>query len=295
MKIAVIHEAPAPPPTSRELLMELVKRGVSAKYLRISKLTASLTLREGFSVRYGKVMEELDGALIRGLGIALLPETFFRRLDLIQHIEASGTPTVNSSEGLLKARDKFSAYQALVKAGLPVPETVLTEDLFIVPQKVREWGRAVMKPLMGSMGFGSSLLTDPDIAFNVARTWLTYGQPILLQKFVRGPDRDIRIFVVGEEVLGGMYRYAPEGEWKTNVAQGGIAKEADLTPELEEIALRATEVLKLRYAGVDVGEAEGSYVIYEVNAMPNWQGFKAATGVSPAGRIADLIISLARK
>ncbi|MCD6323761.1 MAG: 30S ribosomal protein S6--L-glutamate ligase, partial [Desulfurococcales archaeon] len=99
----------------------------------------------------------------------------------------------------------------------------------------------------------------------------------------------------GDEVLGGMYRYAPKNEWKTNVAQGASVQQAELTPELEELALRATEVLKLHYSGVDIGEVEGGYVIYEVNAMPNWQGFHAATGISPASKIADLVISLAKR
>ncbi len=295
MKIAVIHDAPVPPPTARELLIELMKRGASSLYLRLPKLSSYASSND-LKTLYGRSFkDDLDGAIVRGLGVVSSAEILFKRVSTLKQLELMGKTVVNPPDSILLARDKYRASQILALSGIPIPETIITEDIFIVPSLVRDWGKAVMKPLMGSMGYGSTLVTDPDVAFIIAKTWQSYGQPLLIQKYTRKYDRDLRIFVVGNEVLGGIYRYAPLHTWKTNVAQGGKVSKAYLTSELKELALKATSVLGLNYSGVDVGETDEGYVVYEVNTMPNWQGFTYGTGVSPAGKIAELIIRMLRK
>jgi RimK family alpha-L-glutamate ligase len=295
MKIAVIHDAPVPPPTARELLIELMKRGASSVYLRLPKLS-SYASSNGLKILYGRSFrDDLDGAIIRGLGIIPSIETLFKRISTLKQLELMGKTVINPPDSILLARDKYRASQRLALSGIPVPETIITEDLFLVPPIVREWGKVVMKPLMGSMGYGSTLVTDPDVAFMIAKAWQSYGQPFLLQKYTRKYDRDLRIFVVGDEVLGGIYRYAPSHTWKTNVTQGGKVSKASLDNELRELALKATSVLGLKYSGVDVGESDDGYVVYEVNTMPNWQGFTLGTGLSPAGKIAELVIKILKK
>ncbi|MEM3849183.1 MAG: RimK family alpha-L-glutamate ligase, partial [Zestosphaera sp.] len=206
-----------------------------------------------------------------------------------------GVTLMNSAQGFMNARDKYRATQLLANAGLRVPETKLTEDVYVLSETVRNWGRAVFKPLIGSMGYGSLLVTDPDVAFIIGKTWLSHSQPVLLQRYMRSKDRDIRVFVVGGEVLGAIYRYKPENTWKTNVAQGAKVEGAVVDVELKELSIKATETLGLDYAGVDVGETEEGYVIYEVNAMPNWQGFYAGTGISPAPKIVECLFNRLRK
>ena len=295
MKIAVIHDSPIPSPSSRQLLISLVSMGAEASYVRISRISPVIKGGE-FSLIYGRKNLMLDGALVRGLGLINSIETLFKRLSVIKHLELSNKVVMNSSESILKARDKFVAYQTLKMEGLPTPPTILTEDIYLVPEIVKEWGSVVIKPLIGSMGYGAVLVRDPDVAYVIGKAWQTHGQPILVQKYVRKKDRDIRILVIGEEVIGGIYREAPENTWKTNVAQGGKARKvASLTEELRELALKSTEILGLDYSGVDIGESDEGYVIYEVNAMPNWQGFMEATGINPAKHIAEFIVRKLKK
>lgn len=296
MRIAVFHDSPIPPPSVRQLLVSLVRRGAEATYLRISRLSAVVHGTKGMNLLYGKNrVVTLDGAVVRGIGLIASTETLFKRLGILKQIELSGQPVINPPDAIMLARDKFKATQVLATSGIPTPESIVTEDIFLVAEVVRTWEKVVMKPLVGSMGYGSILVTDPDVAFMIAKVWQTHGQPILLQKYVRKEDRDIRVFVVGDEVLGAIYRKAPEHTWKTNVSQGASVSQAPITPELEEIALKSTEVLGLKYSGVDVGETESGYVVYEVNSMPNWQGFMEGTGINPAEKIAQLVISLAKK
>ncbi|PUA33281.1 MAG: hypothetical protein B7O98_02290 [Zestosphaera tikiterensis] len=295
MKVAVIHDAPIPPQTAKDLLVELLRRGITTSYIRISRLNSKI-VNGASKILYGREnVLELDGALLRGIGNVTSMETLLKRLNTLVQLELNNVLLVNSTQGLMNARDKFRAIQLLTKVGVRVPESLLTEDVYTLSEIVRSWGKAVIKPIIGSMGYGSLLVTDPDIAYIIGKTWLEHGQPLLVQRYVRSYDRDIRVFVVGDEVLGAIYRYRPQHTWKTNVSQGGKVEKAHVDSELEELSLKATKALNLDYAGVDVGESADGYVVYEVNAMPNWQGFLAGTGLNPAPKIVDHLIKKLKK
>ncbi len=294
MKVAVIHDTPIPPQSVRQLFMAFMRRGVDAAYLRISRMSPKVG-RDGLTIVYGRREVSIDAAVVKGLGLVASTEAVFKRVDTLKHLRDAGTYVVNPPEAILNARDKLRTIQILRKSGLPIPDTLVSEDLMTVVNTVKEWGRSVLKPLMGSMGYGSILTEDPDVAFMVAKVWISYNQPVLIQRYMRLNNRDIRVFVVGDKVLGAIYRYAPEGSWKTNVAQGARVERAELSTELEDLALSACKALGLLFAGVDIGETRDGYVIYEVNSMPNWSGFMEGTGVNPAEHIADLVISMLKK
>jgi RimK family alpha-L-glutamate ligase len=111
------------------------------------------------------------------------------------------------------------------------------------------------------------------------------GQPLIVQEYIRNPGRDIRVFVVGDRVVGSAYKYGVKGQWKTNVAQGAKMVDEPLPDEVLELGVRATQAIGLDYAGVDVIESERGPVILEVNGAPGWQALKQATGVDVAKEI----------
>jgi hypothetical protein len=88
-----------------------------------------------------------------------------------------------------------------------------------------------------------------------------------------------------------MYRYAPENDWRTNVALGGdVENAADMPIEARETALYAAEVMGLDYAGVDLVEGNDGWFVLEVNPTAGFRGLYKATGTSPAPYIAQLAI-----
>ncbi|MEM0453613.1 MAG: RimK family alpha-L-glutamate ligase [Sulfolobales archaeon] len=293
MKVGIVHDSPVPTLSSRQLMLALMKRGVESSYIRISKL-ASVIDEQGIKVMYGnEVGDFIDALIIRSLGFLTTLEQVFRRADIIRQLEFSGTKIINPIESMLMARDKYASILALKAAGINVPPTAVVEEVFTAVEICRKWGDVVIKPMMGSMGYGSVRTSDPDLVFTIAKTWLTHGQPIYIQKYVPKPGRDIRVFVVGGEVLGGYYRYSVDGGWKTNIAQGARAEKIEkLDREVIDMTLKAVNTLKLHYAGVDIGETGEGFVIFEVNAAPQWSGFMSATGVNPSEKIADYVIKL---
>lgn len=290
MRIAVIHDAPVPTTMSRQLLYAIMRRGHEAIYVRLSRLVPGIVNGEAVVLRPRFRRLEIDGGIVRGVGIANPPEEVSRRLGVLRILEESGAVLINPVQPMVLARDKLTTTFILARAGIPVPDTVVVNDPYEAHEIVKSWGKVVMKPIQGSMGYGARLVDDPDTAFIVAKVWTSLSMPVYIQRFMRDRPRDIRAFIVDGELLGAIYRYAPEGAWKTNVSQGGKAVKAEVSAEVEELAVKAAEALGLVYAGVDIGEVSGVYVVYEVNSVPSWAGFEAATGISPADKIVDALL-----
>jgi len=75
------------------------------------------------------------------------------------------------------------------------------------------------------------------------------------------------------------------------VSLGGKAEAIKITPELEEIALRAAKATKAEIAGVDLMETEKGYVVIEVNGTPQFQGILKSTGINIPKRIVEYAVS----
>jgi RimK family alpha-L-glutamate ligase len=139
--------------------------------------------------------------------------------------------------------------------------------------------------VFGSEGRGMMRVSDPELAWRTFRTLERTQSVLYLQQFVRHPGWDLRVLVLGGRVLTGMRRVA-DGDWRTNVAQGGTAEKVKVKPEQEELALRAARALGAAVAGVDLLPGpEGEWYVVEVNAVPGWRALSAVTGVDVAAEI----------
>lgn len=232
-----------------------------------------------------KDMSDVDLCLLRSFGPGSTEQST-RRISMLEHMEMAGIKMVNSTYPFRHSRDKYATQYRLYAAGIPIPETFTTESLARAYKKTQEMGEVIYKPILSSMGRGSMKFNDADLAYNAYRLLDRLQHPLILQKYIETPGRDIRVFIVGEEVVGAVYKYLPEGEWKSNVAQGGKMVEEDMSDEIIEMAFHATDAMGLDYAGVDILESPEGPVVLEVNASPGWQGLKGATGKD----VADIIV-----
>lgn len=291
METIVVAESQIPDEPTRDIILELKRRGIPQRYVPIQRLSIKID-SDGVYVETRRGPLRPDVVVIRGIGFLLDANTMIRRVTTLEILEGEGAVAINPVRSLLASRDKLKSLYILSRSKVPVPPTIVTEDLYYAYNAVKSLETVVIKPIQGSRGFGAMLFSDPDLAFQVMRTLLLTHNPLYVQKYVQKPNRDIRAIVVDGRVIGCMYRIS--NIWKTNIAQGARAEPCKPTPDLEDIAIRATRALGLVYSGVDIGETRDGYVVFEVNASPDWRGFKSSTGINPAQYIVDYISNIKR-
>ena len=237
---------------------------------------------------------DIDCAFLRHLGIIKDYEQFSSRLWSVRAIEQSGTLVMNNLMSWLFASDKLASLSTLAKASLPVPHTLVTEDMFGAYREVKRSGEVVVKPLRGAMGFGVFRLNDPDVAMHIFSYFTNISKPMYLQKYLeKKGGGDYRVIVVGGEVIGAEFRKGTG--WKSNVAQGAVPTAARIDSEMKELAVRATESLGLEYAGIDIAKTRDGYFILETNPTVSWQGFRRATKIDVARILVKHIVKRAKE
>ena len=129
-------------------------------------------------------------------------------------------------------------------------------------------------------------VSDPELAWRTCRTLERTQAVLYLQRFVPHPGWDLRVLVLGGRVLAAMRRHA-DGDWRTNVAQGGRAEAVTPTDAEARLALRAAAAIGTPLAGVDLlpGPGGDGYMVLEVNAVPGWRALAPACDVDVAAAI----------
>ena len=269
----------------------LARRSITAPSFPITRLTARLSARPWLTTT-DQPLETYDVLFVRTIPGGSLEQVIFR-VDALHRLENAGVRVVNSPTAIERAVDKYYTSALLEDAGLPTPRTVVTERFDEALAAFDELGGdVVVKPIFGSEGRGMVRVSDPDTAYRVFRA-LELGRYVYyLQEFVPHGCEDIRVFVVGEDVVAAMVRRGKN--WKTNVAQGATTVALPLNDALREMSLCAARVLGADYAGVDILPTEGGgYTVVEVNGIPGWRGLKAATGVDVAEHVVNYVLDRA--
>jgi [lysine-biosynthesis-protein LysW]--L-2-aminoadipate ligase len=220
-----------------------------------------------------------------------------RGLTVLRVFESLGIPTVNSSQSMANADDKAATTRALAMAGLPTLRTAVAFDTESALQALERIGYpAVIKPVTGSWGRLLARVNSPSAARSLLEHKRSLGSfhhaIFYLQEYVAKPGRDLRAFVVGNEVIAASYRNADH--WVTNVARGAVSRPCPLTAEIADLAAHSARVLGLEIAGVDLVETPAGLKVIEVNGGVEFKGLMQVTQIDIAGVIADYLIRRAR-
>jgi ribosomal protein S6--L-glutamate ligase len=116
---------------------------------------------------------------------------------------------------------------------------------------------------------------------------LGLGHNLVLQEYLKGASRDVRVFVVGGRALAAVRRTARPGRLTSSLSRHGRLEACQLTPRLVSAAEQAARVCELEVCAVDVLELKRSVRIFEVNASPALPDMEAATGIDLATPIIE--------
>ena len=263
------------------LLEELERRGIATKVIDDRDLVLTLEKKPELDV---------DVVLERCIQHS-------RALYALAVLETWGIPTVNTFEVADVCGNKLLTTMRLIRDGVPSPRTRLAFTPDSALAAVEELGYpAVLKPLVGSWGRLISRVNDRDAAESILEhkdVLGTYMHSIYyVQEYIPKPGRDIRAFVVGDETIGAIYRYSDH--WITNTARGGKATRCEITPELNDLCVRAAKAVGGGVVAIDVLEAPEGLLVIEVNYTMEFRNSIDTTGVNIPGRVVDFALALAQ-
>ncbi len=219
--------------------------------------------------------------------------SYYNRIGILSTLSNHGVSIINPVESIIIMRNKGSTLQHLARAGVHVPETLITESIQEASEFITKNAPCVLKPLTGFGGQGVKLISNEfDIAHSLEYLKyhnLRYGKgAYLVQQYVQSPGYDIRALVVDEHVIASMRRISTQG-FLYNIHAGATPAKNDTF--IDDIAIRAARAVSGRVVGVDIiPDLSGNLWVLEVNATPGWSGLQTITEFDISEKIARIIL-----
>lgn len=253
----------------------------------LDPLSCYMTINPAASAMHykGRQLPHYD-AVIPRIGSAI---TFYGTA-VLRQFEMLGSYPLNESVAITRARDKLRSLQLLARQGIDLPLTGIAHSPDDTSDLIDMVGGAplVVKLVEGTQGIGVVLAETRQAAESVIDAFRGLNAHILVQEYIKeAKGRDIRCLVVGDSVVAAIERQAKEGDFRSNLHRGGVARIAEISPRERDIALRAARTMGLDVAGVDILRAERGPLVMEVNASPGLEGVEKTTGIDVATQMIE--------
>jgi len=269
---------------SSELLADTVGRATGHRLL-IEMDKVRLDLPSGRCLYEGTDLSTLDALIIKKIGAWYSPD-LLDRLEMLRLLNERGLPVFSAPLRVLRVLDRLSCTITLQSGDIPMPPTTITEDVDHAVQAVRDYGRAVFKPLYSTKARGMTIMEDgpdlPDLRDRVA-AYKAEHSILYIQKTIElEGGQDLGVVFLGGRYLTTYARCRTNGSWNTTTVNGGKYAAFEPPAEIIDLARRAQALFGLDFTCVDVAlTASGPYV-FEVSAFGGFRGILETSGLDAA-------------
>jgi ribosomal protein S6--L-glutamate ligase len=231
--------------------------------LRDCKNVTTLGVRSNFS-DYSRHEAEL----IRNAKTIYYPSPFYADL-----FDAMGKRTFPSYHTYKCVQDKIKQTALFEMLGIPHPRTRVfygkrqkstITDHFSFPFVAKI-------PRGSAMGRGVFLIRQREDLQN----YLEHTDVAYIQQYLP-VDRDIRVVIVGDRVVHGYWRVAPENEFRCNFAVGGSIRLDAIPQKALDLARLTANSCRWDDVGIDICQHEGNFYVLEANMKYGKEGFRKA-------------------
>lgn len=218
---------------------------------------------------------------------------------LASYLKQNGIPVFNDPDVIETCDNKAKQYIKLAKAGIPMPKTIIAPKVYpnftiqnsgYYEKVLEQFGLPlIMKEGHGSFGMKVYLIESEEDFY--AKVDELRGIDYVFQQFIASSrGRDIRVNIVGGEIVAAMYR-SSETDFRANITNGGVASVIELSEEQKSIALQAADAVGAEFAGVDLLFGEnGQPLVCEVNAAAHIRNIYNVTGINVADKMIEYIV-----
>jgi len=270
------------------LIEEAKARGHEVSLLPLHKCSIGACTDDPILYFKGKRVDEFDAIIPRiNVNYTEYGATILRQFQALKYY------TTDSAYAIEVGRNKLRCLQHFIRGGIPFPKTGFAYSKEDFDNIILTVGGTpiIIKLIEGTEGTGVFLAEDIKHAKNLLKTFKELSTPLIVQEFIEeSSGSDLRIFVVGNEVVASMERKSQDGDFRANIALGGAGDRVDITPEEEALAVSACKTIGINIAGVDMIRSKRGPLVIEINVSPDFcgeQGLEKITGVNVAGAIID--------
>lgn len=203
-------------------------------------------------------------------------------------------PTVNSDKALTICDDKAFTLERLYKNNIPVPKSYIIPEKFYLEADFKIYETIknnfsypyILKERCSSYGMGVFKIDSEKELKEKMKSERKY----LVQEFIENkPAFDIRIYVVGNKVIGGFKRIN-ENNFLTNCERGARTEHHNVSKEEKNIALKSAKACNAEICGVDIIYKKNRPLVLEVNACAGFIALNKTADIKTEEIIADYLL-----
>lgn len=235
----------------------------------------------------------LDALIIKKIGAWYSPD-LLDRLEMLRFLNERGLHVFSSPFNIMRVLDRLSCTVTLQLAGIPMPPTMITEDVEAAAAAVARYGEAVFKPLYSTKAKGMLLLADGPDTRKTVEAYHNENPIMYIQQKLDLQGKDLGIAFLGGQYLTTYARVKGEGAWNTTTRSGGHYEAFDPPADLIDLAHKAQAPFGLDFTCVDVAETPDGPIVFEVSAFGGFRGIETASGIDAARRFVQFVMERIR-
>ncbi|WP_417510104.1 GAK system ATP-grasp enzyme [Methylophaga sp.] len=288
LKIGVIG---IPGKWSTETLADAVQAKTGYRLvIDMSEVTLDLTRMQ--LMYRGTNLCELDGLIVKKISAEYSPSTL-DRLEMLRVAEQQGVRVFSRVESMLRLIDRLSCTITLKNAGIPMPNTCITEDVEQAINTVKQYGEAVFKPLFSTKARGMTLINAKQADSQIRQQVSDFKQvnPVMyIQQKLNLSGQDLGLVFLAGNYLGTYARVSQSDAWNTTIHSGGRYAAFEPSSEIIEIATQAQSLFKMDFTTVDVAITDNGPIVFEVSAFGGFRGAKEGCEVDAAALYVEHVL-----
>jgi len=276
---------------STETLADSVEAATGFR-LVIDMGAVSLDLASGRLLYEGHDLCALDALIVKKISASYSPHTL-DRLEMLRVAEHAGVRVFSRAEHMLRLIDRLSCTVTLRNAGLPMPDTRVTEDGAAALQAVQDFRSAVFKPLYSTKARGMCVIEAAagEDAVRAAVEAFRAEHPVMyIQRKVHLPGQDLGMVFLGGRYLGCYARVSQGDAWNTTIHSGGRYAPHTPADAIIELAHHAQSLFAMDFTTVDVAETDAGPIVFEVSAFGGFRGALEGIGIDAAQLYVEYVL-----
>lgn len=203
---------------------------------------------------------------------------------LSRHLEAMGIPCYNNSRVADICNDKRQTH-SLFQGRLPMMDTAYVDQAAFA----RPFPYPVVVKAAHGCGGREVFLAEDEQAYHNALKAIAPDSAVV-QPLCDEPGRDLRVYVLGDQIVATMMRYS-DGDFRSNFGLGGNSKPMPLDAAERRMVDIVMQEFTFGLVGIDFIRQGGRWVFNEIEDAVGTRMLYMHTGRDIASDYLDLILS----